>query len=104
METIDSEEPLWDVALEALLSETYGKSGQPLCMADLEDLANEYTIRLDDLLDTLCLLVENRAWTFTDARGRKGPPDQAVVRMLHANYRLNPTQLQRLRGHWQPAG
>ncbi len=102
METTHSDEPLWDVALEALLVETQRAAGRPLDLAQLEQLGNSYTIRLDDLLDTLCLLVENRAWRYCDAAGNPARLDRAVVRLLHANYRLNPEQLQRFSGNWQP--
>ena len=98
------DQPQWDVALEALLADTQRTTGSPLNMAQLHRLAEAYNIRLDDLLDTLCRLVEHKAWSYLGADGKAAPLDRHIVRLLHANHRLNEVQLARLDGSWQPAG
>ena len=97
-----TDEPLWDVALEALLTETYEGLGQPLDMDQLRKLAVAHAIRLDDILDTLCRLAEQGQWAFVAPAGGVGPPDSDLCRLLHANHRLNDGQLARLAGTWKP--
>ena len=106
MSTQDTDDPqavLWDVALEALLNEQYQQHGRALDMPLLHALGERYTIRLDDLLDTLCKLTAHGAWHYLDRDGQVLPPDGDMCRLLHANHRLNAVQLDRLRGRWQPA-
>ena len=97
-----NDQPLWDVALEALLMETFQEDGQPLHMERLRNLASQHAIRLDDILDTLCRLCEEGNWTFADASGQPSVPDPSLCRLLHANHRLNDVQLGRLSGSWRP--
>ena len=104
MDMPNPDQPRWDVALEALLAEQFHSTGTPLSQADLQRLGHAYTIRLDDLLDTLCLMVEHGTWVYTDPDGNEATPDRNIVKLLHANYRLNPVQLERLGGSWRPAG
>jgi hypothetical protein len=94
----------WDVALAALLTEQYQQQGRALDLSQLHALSDRYTIRLDDLLDTLCKLTAHGEWDYLDRDGNVRPPDADMCRLLHANHRLNPVQLDRLRGRWRPAG
>jgi hypothetical protein len=103
MNTPDPDKPQWDVALEALLSDTQRAEGQPLDQQRLQQLATEHNIRLDDLLDTLCRLQEHGSWQFRAPSGQPGQPDPAMVKLLHANHRLNAVQLERLAGSWLPS-
>jgi hypothetical protein len=102
METSGTDTPAWDVALEALLRETSLAEGGPLTLQRLQTLAGENTIRLDDMLDTLCQLVAHERWTYQPPAGSAGPPDPDMCKLLRANHRLNDTQLGRLGGRWQP--
>lgn len=102
MDDQPTDEPLWDVALEALLTETYEGHGAPLRLEQLRQLAVVHAIRLDDILDTLCRLAEQRQWTFLAPGGQAAPPDPDLCRLLHANHRLNDGQLKRLDGAWKP--
>ena len=92
----------WDVALEALLTERYHSQGQPLDLEVLRNLAEFHTIRLDDILDTLCKLASHDRWSYTGSDGQPVQPDSDMCRLLKANHRLNDTQLARLEGYWQP--
>jgi hypothetical protein len=102
MNTIDPTQVQWDVALEALLTERYHSQGQPLDLAVLRNLAEFHTIRLDDILDTLCKLASHGLWAYTNSAGQNVEPDSDMCRLLKANHRLNDTQLERLGGLWQP--
>lgn len=98
----ETEEVLWDVALESLLKEQCKAAGEPLNMAALARLADTNNIRLDDILDTLCKLTGAGVWQFEGQDGTPGEPDSDMCRLLKANHRLNELQLDRLRGRWQP--
>lgn len=97
------EDVQWDVALEALLNESYKAQGQPLKLPGLTQLADRYNIRLDDILHTLCKLTEHGVWQFLGNDGAPAEPDADMCRLLDANHRLNELQLDRLRGSWQPS-
>jgi hypothetical protein len=103
MNETNPDKPQWDVALEALLTDSQRAAGQALDQAHLQQLASAHNIRLDDLLDTLCRLQEHGLWQFRDRDGTPRKPDEAVVKMLHANHRLNTVQLERLDGSWLPS-
>lgn len=103
MNTQKPENVQWDVALEALLNEQYLAAGEALNLQALTRLSDQHTIRLDDILDTLCKLTGAGLWQYASEKGDAGDPDNDMCRLLKANHRLNELQLDRLRGHWQPA-
>lgn len=103
MNARNADQPLWDVALEALLRDSFERTRQPLTLEQLRPLADAHTTRLDDILDTLCRLVENARWRYLAADGKPMPPDRNMCKLLRANHRLNDTQLRRLGGAWIPA-
>jgi hypothetical protein len=78
MEADNQNEPQWDVALEALLLQTYQSSKNQLGMDGLQELPSKHTIRLDDILDTLCLLSEHKVWTYYDTDGNATKPNRAA--------------------------
>ena len=102
MNAQNTDQPLWDVALEALLRDSFERTGQPLTLEQLRPLADAHTTRLDDMLDTLCRLVEHAQWRYLAADGEPTAPDRDMCRLLRANHRLNDTQLARLSGRWIP--
>lgn len=102
MTTNKENQPQWDIALESLLRETQKSKGSALGMDDLHALAAKHTIRLDDILDTLCLLSEHQAWSYFEADGSLAAPDDDMAKHLHANKRLNDAQLERFDGSWAP--
>lgn len=93
----------WDVALEALLNERFQKSGQALSLLELKRISGQFTVRLDDILDTLCKLHAHGLWDYLAADGQPAEVDSDMCRLLRANHRLNDNQLDRLDGNWQPA-
>lgn len=93
----------WDVALEALLLERHQKLGQALNLLELKRMCGQFTVRLDDMLDTLCKLQQHGLWDYQQVDGGEAQPDADMCRLLKANHRLNETQLERLGGSWQPA-
>lgn len=55
--------PKWDIALENLAKEEFAKTGHPLDLADFKQMGKKHRIRFDDLMHTLCKLVENDVWS-----------------------------------------
>ena len=98
----ENDDPLWDVALEALLCETYEAHGAALGIEQLQILSGQHTILLDDILDTLCRLTEHRVWNYYGNGETLGKPDRDMCRLLRANHRLNTVQIERLSGTWAP--
>ena len=54
--------PKWDIALENLANEEFEKIGHPLNLEDFKQMGKTNRIRFDDLMHTLCKLVENDMW------------------------------------------
>ena len=102
MKTQSTEVVLWDVALAALLTDCYRTQGQALNLHAVTRLSDQHSIRLDDMLDTLCKLVRHAGWQFLTSAGEPVEPDEAICDLLENNQRLTELQLDRLHGRWQP--
>lgn len=59
--------PKWDVALENLANEEVNKLGHALSLDDFKRMGRVHSIRFDDLMHTLCKLVENNEWAYQGA-------------------------------------
>ncbi|NOY66049.1 MAG: hypothetical protein GXP13_01395 [Gammaproteobacteria bacterium] len=55
--------PKWDIALENLANEEFKTLGHALDLADFKQMGKVHRIRFDDLMHTLCKLVENNEWS-----------------------------------------
>jgi len=97
-----AEKPKWDVALAALAREECAKLGRPLRMADFHQLAAEYAIRFDDIMDTLFKLVIHGEWRYHDSRGLPHVITQATLDGLYVDRRLKVEDLQVFDGEWTP--
>ena len=62
--------PKWDVALEALIKEEHQKLNRPLNLDDFRRLAQQYTIRLDDIMATLFELCVHAQWQYWNSAGK----------------------------------
>ncbi|VAW83101.1 hypothetical protein MNBD_GAMMA13-1716, partial [hydrothermal vent metagenome] len=69
MTVTDTARPKWDVALAALATDQYRKKTAPLSLDDFYTLADEHAIRLDDIMETLFLLVIHGEWIYADSHG-----------------------------------
>lgn len=94
--------PKWDVALEALVTEEYEKLGRPLTLDDYRRLAQQYTIRLDDIMATMFELCIQRNWRYQDADGKPRKITRQSLQRLTAGGRLNDEDLKTFTGGWQP--
>lgn len=97
------EQPRWDVALAALARQEHAKLGRPLQMADFHRLASEYSIRFDDIMDTLFKLVIQGEWRYLDRQGVPQAITQAILDNLYVERRLRAEDLQVFDGEWTPS-
>lgn len=90
------ETPKWDVAIEALLKEEYQKRGMHFSTEDLQVLASSHAIRFDDIMVTLCTLVEHKQWRYHPAE------DEKFVELikLFENGRLANESVEQFIGTW----
>lgn len=94
--------PKWDVALEALLTEQQVKRAVPLTQEALKDIAREYGIRFDDIIDTLFIMCAEQRWQYHEASGQIKPIARAEIDALFAYGRLREEDMQQYDGSWQP--
>lgn len=100
--TPDIEIPKWDVALEALVKEEHGKQGKPLTLEDFRRLANQYTIRLDDIMATLLELAVHGRWRYCNPQGIPQIITRDEVDALHKRGRIQEADMQAYGGSWHP--
>ena len=102
MSTIEENMPRWDVALAALAGDEFRKRGEPLTLADFHQLARQHAIRLDDIMETMFLLVINGEWSYTDNKGHPQALTQETLDSLYVKRRLSEPDLQTFDGSWRP--
>jgi hypothetical protein len=95
--------PKWDVALAGLAGDEFRKKAAPLTLDDFRRLAQKYAIRLDDIMETMFLLVINGEWIYTDRDGQHRAIDQQTLDGLYVKRRLSAEDLAAYDGGWQPA-
>ena len=96
--------PKWDVALEAMVKEEHDKLGRPLTLEDYRRLAQQYTIRLDDIMVTLFELCVQGKWQYQDVDGKPYKITRQRLTQLTAGGRLNDEDLKTFNGGWTPVG
>jgi hypothetical protein len=94
--------PKWDVALEAMAKEEYTKLGRPLRLEDYRRLAQQYTIRLDDIMVTIFELCIQGSWQYQDAYGKPQKITRQLLTRLTAAGRLDDEDLKTFTGGWEP--
>lgn len=85
----DEEIPHWDVALEALLREEYGKNRTPLTVDDVHRLSERFVIRFDDLMLTLFELTVRGRWRYMPSAGVIGEITREQMNALWADGRVD---------------
>ena len=94
--------PKWDVALESLAKDECAKLGRPLELSDFKELGKVYKIRFDDLMHTLCQLVENEMWDQVGTDDSGNQVDAAELEDLFVYNRLDEKIAQKYHVKWQP--
>ena len=95
--------PKWDVALEALIQEEFAKQGHILSVEEFHQLSIEYSIRFDDIMETVFALTLDGRWIYMDAKGQEKEITQAMVDSLYINSRLHEDDVRGFTGGWKPA-
>ena len=97
-----NEIPKWDVALEAIAKDKYVELGRPMDLADFKQLAQEYKVRFDDLMHSLCQLVKHEAWSQhgVDEQGKVLSDDK--LEELFVYNRLDEKIAEQYAVKWQP--
>jgi len=94
--------PKWDVALEALVKEEHQKLGRPLVLDDFQRLAQQYTIRLDDIMVTLFELCIHGQWHYQSEGDGPREITRELLNELTAGGRLKDEDLKNFTGGWAP--
>ena len=94
--------PKWDVALEALISEEYKKSGTGLNIDTYIDLAKQHGIRFDDIIFTLFELCYAGQWKYVDEQGHQQPITKESVAELFVGGRIKEEDMRGYTGLWSP--
>lgn len=92
----------WDVALEALAKEEQQKLGRPLELEDFRRLAQQYTIRLDDIMVTMFELAIHGEWQYRNSGGKPQAITRELLEGLTAGGRLKDEDLKTFSGAWIP--
>ena len=98
----DEEVPKWDIALAALASEEAEKMGQGLMVKDFHRLAEENTIRFDDIMVTMFELVIQGEWKYQEANGVERAITRDEVDKLYVGGRIAETDVMQYLGLWSP--
>ncbi len=96
--------PKWDVALEALVKEEQHKLRRPLTLDDFRRLAQQYTIRLDDIMVTLFELCIHGRWQYQNTSGDNRRISRELLNELTAGGRLKDEDLRAFSGGWSSLG
>ncbi|HFD80203.1 MAG TPA: hypothetical protein ENK05_07430 [Gammaproteobacteria bacterium] len=94
--------PKWDVALASLALDEQRRKTTPLTLEDFGRLASEYRIRLDDIMETMFLLVIHGQWEYLDASGKAQALDRQTLDRLYVKGRLAADDLAAFDGGWRP--
>ncbi len=85
--------------LISLLREAYDDKQGNLQMTDLQALATEYSMRLDDIVSTLIGLIHDETWCYQDENGALLTIESDL---LDGKRRLDENDLKKLNGTWRP--
>jgi hypothetical protein len=98
----DEEVPKWDIALAALAKEEAGVMGEGLMVKDFHRLAEEHTIRFDDIMVTMFELVIQGEWKYVDTDGAERNITKDEVDKLYVGGRLAEADVMQYLGLWSP--
>jgi len=100
---LNSLAPLWDEAIQGMLTAEFEKNQRPLDIVDLQTLAADHATRIGDIMETLFLMAVYGDWIYASEEGEKQSVDQAALDDLYARGRLGADDLKTFDGLWQPA-
>ncbi len=98
----DDDMPSWDVAIAGMIEEEYRKTKKPLFMQAFRDLASEYDFRLDDIMETVFLMVMHEAWSYNASPDDKKELNHETLVEYCLKKRMTAEDLDLFAGSWQP--
>mgnify|MGYP000408648948 CR=1 FL=1 len=94
--------PKWDVAIASMAQDQFRKKTHPLTLDDFRSLAREHAMRLDDIMETMFLLVIHGEWAYRDRLGQLQQLDQQTLDRLYVKRRLSEQDVAAFDGGWEP--
>ncbi len=91
----------WDIALEALLNETFSKNHR-IDLEILSQLSKQFSIRFEDLVVTLFELTFCEQWQYMDINGTPQMLKHQDLDKLYLKSRIYLASASHLTGYWQP--
>lgn len=95
--------PKWDVALAAMVSDETRIQDRPLKLDDFRRLAKRYAFRLDDIFETMALLVIHKEWKYTNPEGEDEMIEQQSLNEMFVDNRISDRSISHYDGSWFPA-
>lgn len=100
---VQNNDPLWDEGISSYLIGQYEQQQKPLTASDLQNIANEWAVRVGDLLETLFLMSIAGAWQYCDAEdGSSIELDEEALDDLYAKGRVSAEDMKEFDGVWSP--
>ncbi|MDO6459707.1 hypothetical protein Q4485_03275 [Granulosicoccaceae sp. 1_MG-2023] len=100
--TENDEMPRWDVAIEGMVRDEFRKQGTALKLGDFRRLAADYDFRLDDIMETVFLMLMHEAWQYSpDAADTRSLSHDVLVELC-TKKRLNDQDLSGISGGFAP--
>ncbi len=98
----DEDMPNWDIAIAGMVNEKYTNTSSPLSLQDFRDLAKEYDFRLDDIMETVFLMVMHNAWEYIASPDDEKVLDHETLIKYCTLKRMSDEDLMVFRGKWKP--
>ena len=96
------EVPKWDEALAGMIADEHARKQVPLTIDDFAALARRYSIRFDDIMETVFKLCIHDLWAYQTADGKDLKISQDMVDRLYVNARLHEKDVREFTGGWMP--
>ncbi|MCB1754372.1 MAG: hypothetical protein KDJ38_02550 [Gammaproteobacteria bacterium] len=98
----DDDMPRWDEAIAGMVKEEFRNKNAPLVMTDFRRLAKDYDFRLDDIMETMFLMVMHEAWAYqASASDQKELTHETLIEYC-TKKRLSEDDLKVFNGTWMP--
>ncbi len=98
----DENMPNWDIAIAGMVEEAQGKKSVPLIMDDFRELAREYDFRLDDIMETVLLMVMHEKWIYHPSSNDAKVLNHETLVEYCIKKRLSEDDLKVFLGGWAP--
>ncbi len=94
--------PKWDVAIEGMVNEENKKKNRPLSLEDFKGLAKAYDFRLDDIFETVLLMVKHGVWAYDANPADQKKLDHETLIEYCIKKRIKDEELEVFQGDWSP--